>query len=201
MKQHRGGKEFIHATRVGWASVISAYSPRVRRARRSYPVAWDDSTLFAGRVHDDTAVRTSVIANRGQSEVVAQSLSEALIEEGASIPGRSRAGDARGKRRARAARKDGKPEGGGPKALHLVVLSLDIPPLGADALSTLQNDATRVIDSRDLENGSTIRRRRECEACGHRFTTYERRKGRAWSWSSVTAAARSSSARSCAPAC
>ena len=37
--------------------------------------------------------------------------------------------------------------------------------------------ATRVIDSRDLENGSTIRRRRECEACSHRFTTYERPEG------------------------
>jgi transcriptional repressor NrdR len=40
-----------------------------------------------------------------------------------------------------------------------------------------ENDATRVIDSRDLENGSTIRRRRECEACGQRFTTYERPEG------------------------
>src|SRR5918997_4212269 len=37
--------------------------------------------------------------------------------------------------------------------------------------------ATRVIDSRDLEGGSTIRRRRECEACSHRFTTYERPEG------------------------
>ena len=37
--------------------------------------------------------------------------------------------------------------------------------------------STRVIDSRDLENGSTIRRRRECETCGHRFTTYERPEG------------------------
>jgi transcriptional repressor NrdR len=36
---------------------------------------------------------------------------------------------------------------------------------------------TRVIDSRDLEAGSTIRRRRECEACAHRFTTYERPEG------------------------
>ncbi len=36
---------------------------------------------------------------------------------------------------------------------------------------------TRVIDSRDLEAGSTIRRRRECEACSHRFTTYERPEG------------------------
>ena len=36
---------------------------------------------------------------------------------------------------------------------------------------------TRVIDSRDLEAGSTIRRRRECEACAYRFTTYERPEG------------------------
>jgi transcriptional repressor NrdR len=42
---------------------------------------------------------------------------------------------------------------------------------------TCENDTTRVIDSRDLENGTSIRRRRECEACGHRFTTYERPEG------------------------
>jgi transcriptional repressor NrdR len=33
---------------------------------------------------------------------------------------------------------------------------------------------TRVIDSRDLDEGGTIRRRRECTACTWRFTTYER---------------------------
>ena len=33
---------------------------------------------------------------------------------------------------------------------------------------------TRVIDSRPAEGGQTIRRRRECETCAHRFTTYER---------------------------
>jgi transcriptional repressor NrdR len=32
---------------------------------------------------------------------------------------------------------------------------------------------TRVVDSRDLDEDS-IRRRRECETCGARFTTYER---------------------------
>jgi transcriptional repressor NrdR len=32
----------------------------------------------------------------------------------------------------------------------------------------------RVIDSRPAENGGAIRRRRRCEACGIRFTTYER---------------------------
>lgn len=33
---------------------------------------------------------------------------------------------------------------------------------------------TKVIDSRPAEAGQSIRRRRECEQCGHRFTTYER---------------------------
>jgi transcriptional repressor NrdR len=33
---------------------------------------------------------------------------------------------------------------------------------------------TRVVDSRDLDEGQTIRRRRECPACATRFTTYER---------------------------
>jgi transcriptional repressor NrdR len=33
---------------------------------------------------------------------------------------------------------------------------------------------TRVVDSRDLDEAATIRRRRECPACGSRFTTYER---------------------------
>jgi transcriptional repressor NrdR len=40
-----------------------------------------------------------------------------------------------------------------------------------------EQTGTRVIDSRDLEGGSTIRRRRECEACSYRFTTYERPEG------------------------
>lgn len=35
-------------------------------------------------------------------------------------------------------------------------------------------EETRVVDSRDVNNGESIRRRRECAACGRRFTTYER---------------------------
>jgi transcriptional repressor NrdR len=31
----------------------------------------------------------------------------------------------------------------------------------------------KVIDSRASREGATIRRRRQCEQCGHRFTTYE----------------------------
>src|SRR5690625_5576413 len=34
--------------------------------------------------------------------------------------------------------------------------------------------STKVLDSRPIEEGSSIRRRRECEQCGFRFTTFER---------------------------
>lgn len=33
---------------------------------------------------------------------------------------------------------------------------------------------SRVIDSRSVEEGASIRRRRECPHCGRRFTTYEK---------------------------
>ena len=33
---------------------------------------------------------------------------------------------------------------------------------------------SRVVDSRQNDDGTSIRRRRECESCGRRFTTYER---------------------------
>lgn len=33
---------------------------------------------------------------------------------------------------------------------------------------------TKVVDSRSSDDGESIRRRRECLRCGHRFTTYER---------------------------
>ena len=35
---------------------------------------------------------------------------------------------------------------------------------------------SKVVDSRPAEQGEAIRRRRECEACGERYTTYERRE-------------------------
>ncbi|HIO76787.1 MAG TPA: transcriptional regulator NrdR [Gammaproteobacteria bacterium] len=36
------------------------------------------------------------------------------------------------------------------------------------------SDATRVIDSRLSDGGDTVRRRRACQHCDHRFTTFER---------------------------
>ena len=37
-----------------------------------------------------------------------------------------------------------------------------------------QNNGTRVVDSRPADEGRAIRRRRECESCRYRFTTFER---------------------------
>lgn len=37
-----------------------------------------------------------------------------------------------------------------------------------------QSDDIKVIESRDVAEGQAIRRRRMCNACGYRFTTYER---------------------------
>jgi len=36
------------------------------------------------------------------------------------------------------------------------------------------DDNTRVIDSRPAEDGNSIRRRRQCDVCNKRFTTYEK---------------------------
>jgi len=36
------------------------------------------------------------------------------------------------------------------------------------------DEANRVIDTRLARDGEEIRRRRECDECGGRFTTYER---------------------------
>ncbi|MGD6816816.1 transcriptional regulator NrdR [Metabacillus sp. 84] len=39
---------------------------------------------------------------------------------------------------------------------------------------TCHNQGTRVLDSRPVEEGKAIRRRRECEECQYRFTTFEK---------------------------
>ncbi|HIS27828.1 MAG TPA: transcriptional regulator NrdR [Candidatus Avamphibacillus intestinigallinarum] len=40
--------------------------------------------------------------------------------------------------------------------------------------SNCNNKNTKVLDSRPIEEGKAIRRRRECDQCGFRFTTFER---------------------------
>ncbi len=37
-----------------------------------------------------------------------------------------------------------------------------------------KHKSTSVVDSREANEGRSIRRRRECEACEHRFTTFEK---------------------------
>lgn len=46
--------------------------------------------------------------------------------------------------------------------------------LGSVHCQFCHHDQTKVIDSRLIDDGMTIRRRRECLACGKRFTTLER---------------------------
>ena len=105
MKEDRAGKVFIDATRVGWASVISAYSPRVRPGTPvSFPVAWDDlDAISPASFTIHTAIRHLGDRDPWAEHLPApQPLSESLIEEGASIPGGRVQAMHEGKRRARA---------------------------------------------------------------------------------------------------
>ena len=54
MKEDRGDKVFVDATRVGGATVVAAYSPRVRPGTPvSFPVDWADlDDVVAGGLHD-----------------------------------------------------------------------------------------------------------------------------------------------------
>jgi DNA ligase D len=107
MKEDRGGKVFVDSTRAGGATVVAAYSPRVRPGTPvSFPVSWDD--LDDVRPHDFT-VHTAVVALAGRDPWVEhmpppQSLPPALVDEGHAIPVSRVAAMHEGKRRARARR-------------------------------------------------------------------------------------------------
>jgi len=105
MKEDRGGKVFVDATRVGGGTVVAAFSPRVRPGVPvSFPVRWDD-------LDDVTPADFTVHNAVGQLGTVGpwladvpadQVLSAELVAEGDAIePGRVRAMH-EGKRRARA---------------------------------------------------------------------------------------------------
>jgi bifunctional non-homologous end joining protein LigD len=107
VKADRGGKVFVDATRVGGATVIAAYSPRVRPGVPvSFPVGWDD--LDAITPADFTI--QNALQQLGDRDPwrdympEPQRLSADLVAEGHDIPvARVQAMHA-GKRRARAAR-------------------------------------------------------------------------------------------------
>ena len=107
IKDDRGGKVFVDSTRVGGATVIAAYSPRVRAGVPvSFPVGWDDLDAITPA---DFTVHTA-IARLGDADPWAaqmpdpQRLSAALIEEGHAIPVARVQAMHEGKRRARARR-------------------------------------------------------------------------------------------------
>jgi bifunctional non-homologous end joining protein LigD len=103
----RHGKVFIDATRTGGASIVAAYSPRIRPGTPvSFPVPWDE---LAGVVPADFTIRT-VPGLVGTKNPWADQLPEPqplpaeLIEEGRAIPVARVAAMHEGKRRARARR-------------------------------------------------------------------------------------------------
>ncbi len=53
----------------------------------------------------------------------------------------------------------------------------DDPPSPAVRCPSCHQDDDRVIDSRATDDGTAIRRRRVCNVCGKRITTYERVEG------------------------
>ncbi len=109
MKEDRGGKVFVDATRVGGATVVAAYSPRVRPGVPvSFPIAWgelDDVTPADFTVH--TALERLGAGDPWTEGMPApQRLSAELVEEGHAIPAARVQAMHEGKRRARA-RRDG----------------------------------------------------------------------------------------------
>jgi bifunctional non-homologous end joining protein LigD len=108
VKADREGKVFVDPTRVGGATVVAAYSPRVRPGVPvSFPVAWDD--LDDIRPMDFTVhTALSLLADRDPWRELMpepQRLPADLIEEGHTIPVARVQAMHEGKRRARAARK------------------------------------------------------------------------------------------------
>ncbi|MGH9211888.1 MAG: non-homologous end-joining DNA ligase [Acidimicrobiales bacterium] len=107
MKEDRGGKVFVDATRVGGATVVAAFSPRVRPgAPVSFPVGWDRlDDIAPGDFTVHTALRELGDGDPWAAQLPSpQHLSADLVEEGHTIStGRVQAMH-EGKRRARARR-------------------------------------------------------------------------------------------------
>jgi DNA ligase D len=118
IKEDRGGRVFVDATRTGGATVVAAYSPRVRPSTPvSFPVAWTDldavtPTDFTVHTALDRLGSSPSSAERVGADPWAeqlpapQPLPAALVEEGHAIPIPRVRAMHEGKRRARARRKD-----------------------------------------------------------------------------------------------
>jgi DNA ligase D len=89
MKDNRGGKVFVDSTRVGGATVVAVFSPRVRPGVPvSFPVRWDDlDSVTPADFNMRTAIRHLADGNPWTAEMpAAQRPSAALIAEGHAIP-------------------------------------------------------------------------------------------------------------------
>jgi bifunctional non-homologous end joining protein LigD len=107
VKADRGGKVFVDSTRVGGATVISAYSPRVRPGVPvSFPIAWDDlDAITPADFTINTALRLLGKTDPWARQMPrAQRLRADLIAEGHAIPIARVQAMHEGKRRARAGR-------------------------------------------------------------------------------------------------
>jgi DNA ligase D-like protein (predicted polymerase) len=107
MKEDREGKVFVDATRVGGATVVSAYSPRIRPGVPvSFPVAWDELDGVAPKDFTVHTARRHLGERNPWAEQMppAQQVSDDLVEEGRAIPAGRVEAMREGKRRARANR-------------------------------------------------------------------------------------------------
>jgi DNA ligase D-like protein (predicted polymerase) len=111
IREDRGGKVFLDSTRVGGATVVAAYSPRVRPGVPvSYPVGWGDLDAVAP---GDFTVRNAAALLAGSDPweelmPAPQPIPPVLVEEGHRIPVARVRAMHEGKRRARARRDAGR---------------------------------------------------------------------------------------------
>lgn len=107
IKADRGGKVFLDSTRAIGATVVAAYSPRVRPGLTvSFPVSWDD--LAEVTPADFTVATAPALLGGGDPWAAAlpapQELPAELVDHGRTIPVARVAAMHEGKRRKRAAR-------------------------------------------------------------------------------------------------
>ena len=107
VKADRGGKVFVDATRVGGATVVAAYSPRVRPGVPvSFPITWED----LDRIKPADFMMATCLGQLGERDPwrenmpQPQRLPAELVSEGHAIPIARVQAMHEGKRRARAAR-------------------------------------------------------------------------------------------------
>ncbi len=107
MKENRGGRVFVDATRVGAATVVAAYSPRVRAGSPvSFPVSWEElDRVSPGAFTLLTARQLLGVGDPWATNMpAARPLPPELVEEGRGIPGGRVQAMHEGRRRSRARR-------------------------------------------------------------------------------------------------